>query len=163
MKKCDGRSRRTAGQTRVTGKRMKQADRHGNFRANHVAARASPPEKHSARAIRDWSRPEQVAGERSASVSLVNGAEIQMHRVPPSFREQVRRRNNNQRKSHRQDRATRVGLVSSGQANAAENDLPTPPISPPQIGMTRSGLAEPPAKQTTRKVVSKDCFAPQQS
>src|SRR5438477_5601515 len=31
---------------------------------------------------------------------------------------------NNQRKSHRQDRATRVGLVGSGQANAAENDLP---------------------------------------
>src|SRR6184192_1634495 len=31
---------------------------------------------------------------------------------------------NNQRKSHRQDRATRVGLVSSGQTNAAENDLP---------------------------------------
>ncbi len=29
-----------------------------------------------------------------------------------------------QRKSHRQDRATSVGLVGSGQANAAENDLP---------------------------------------
>src|SRR5438552_2573367 len=31
---------------------------------------------------------------------------------------------NNQRKSHCQDRATRVGFVGSGQANAAENDLP---------------------------------------
>src|SRR5438046_6488127 len=30
----------------------------------------------------------------------------------------------NQRKSYRQDRATSVGLVGSGQANAAENDLP---------------------------------------
>src|SRR5438046_9103752 len=29
-----------------------------------------------------------------------------------------------QRKSHRQDRATSVGLVGSGQANAAEDDLP---------------------------------------
>jgi len=51
------------------------------------------PRKHLAKAIRDWSHPERVAGERSASVSLVNGAEIQTHRVPPSFREQVRRRN----------------------------------------------------------------------
>src|SRR5436190_14663692 len=37
---------------------------------------------------------------------------------------------NNQRKSHRQDRATRVGLVCSGQANATENDLPNPPDKP---------------------------------
>src|SRR5207248_8237409 len=35
------------------------------------------PRKHLAKAIRDWSHPERVAGERSASVSLVNGAEIQ--------------------------------------------------------------------------------------
>src|SRR5438093_899995 len=37
---------------------------------------------------------------------------------------------NNQRKSHRQDRATGVGLVGSGQANAAENDLPNPADKP---------------------------------
>src|SRR6266480_8089285 len=37
---------------------------------------------------------------------------------------------NNQRKSHRQDRATRVGLVSSRDANAAENDLPNPADKP---------------------------------
>jgi len=59
MKKCHGRSCRTAGQTGVTGQRMKQTDRHGNFRASHVAARASPPEKQLAKAVRDWSRLEQ--------------------------------------------------------------------------------------------------------
>src|SRR5437588_9578801 len=37
---------------------------------------------------------------------------------------------NNQRKSHCQDRATRVGLVGLGQANAAENDLPNPADKP---------------------------------
>src|SRR5882724_3524035 len=70
-----------------------------NRSATAISERATLPpgparlRKHSAKAIRDWSRLEQVAGERSASVSLVNGVEIQIHRTPPSLRGQRCRRN----------------------------------------------------------------------
>jgi hypothetical protein len=69
-----------------------------NISATVILKRATLPPgparltKHLARAVRDWSRLEQVVGGRSASASLVND-EIQTLRIPASLREQIDRRN----------------------------------------------------------------------
>ena len=154
----------------VSHRRSDRGDRSAhetNRSATAISERATLPpgparlRKHSAKAIRDWSRPEQVAGERSAWSRLVNDAGIQMHRVPASFRGQLHRRNKRLPEGPLPGRRGQYRFRGRGpdQYNRGRFSK-SPAISPPQIGMTRSRSAEPPAKQTTRKVVSKGCFAP---
>ena len=117
-----------------------------NRSATVISKRATLPprparlRKQLAKAVRDWSRLEQVAGERICMVSLVNDAGIQMHRVPASFREQLHRRN--KRLPEGALPGPRGQCRFRGRAPNRYNTgrfSRSAAISPPQIGMQGAG------------------------
>src|SRR5439155_21287437 len=93
VKKCDGRSRRTAGQAGAVGKRMKQTDRPRQSQSEPRCRQSQP--------ARGNTQPKQFViglarSKRSANDlhwSLVNGSEVRMRRSQSSVREQLAHRN----------------------------------------------------------------------
>src|SRR5437773_1560175 len=112
-------------EARISGQKINpiQGEKRDDGAANEFLLARGQSQNAQARPVHD------VNGERIDVEERQRAIQKEGERVPLNYGEEMGAKKcdaatNNQRKSHRQDGATRVGLVCSGQANAAENDLP---------------------------------------